>query len=472
MRYLINLSGNKMKTIGLAIVLFLSSVFSFSQAYEIPLKVKNLSDSMVFLGHHYGNGYFVNDSLKLDKSGQLIFKGEKPLSSGIYFIILPGEKLFEFLIDKNQKFSIQCDTSDFLNSVKFKNSFQNDLFYNYQKFLFQQYSEINRIKEEQKKYITKFDTLMLLEDNIQLVYNKIYLKKEEIISQYPDSLFSAILKAGLPIVPPPPPTDDKGNPTDSSFTYKYVKSHFFDNLSFSDSRLLGTAIIQNKVLEYLTQMAAPHYDSIIVEVDYVVAKTEANPEVYKFVLNSLFQYYNKSNIISDENVFVHIAEKYFLTGKTPWVMPDLQEKLTTDLKKRKPNLIGAQAPDFKMKDDKGKLIALRENQNKHTILYFYDVDCEICKVVSPDLMNLYRIIRDRGVNVIGIYVGKDKTKWSQYISDNNLKWINVWDPENKTSFRENYNIAGTPIIFLLDEDQKIVAKKITIEQLMGYFNSL
>jgi peroxiredoxin len=461
-----------MKKFILTIILGLFAFGSFAQGYEISLKVNNLKDSLVYFAQHFGNTYFVKDSSKLDSNGQLVFKGDKNLPGGIYFIFLPGGKFFDFIIDNQQKFSITTDTSDFINKVKFTNSFQNEQFFDFQKYVSQQNIEISRLKAEQKKYFTKIDTLMLLEDNIQLIYNKIYLKKENIISKYPDSLISVVFKASLPIVPPPAPLDSTGMPLDSLHDYKYVKGHFFDNINFSDERLLRTAILQNKVLEYLTQMSVPHYDSVCVDVDRVVSKAAANQEVYKYVLNMLFQFFNKSALITDENVFVYIAEKYYLAGKTPWVMPELQQKLTDDIKKRKQNLVGVVAPDFKMKDNKGKLIGLREIQNKHTILYFYDVDCEICKQVSPELMNLYRIIKDRGVNVIGIYVGKDKDKWTKYIAEKSLTWINVWDPDNKTGFRENYNIAGTPVIYLLDEDQKIVAKKINIEQLMGYFNSI
>jgi peroxiredoxin len=447
-------------------------VFTFSQGYEISLKVKNLADSVVYFGHHYGSGYFINDSNRLDKNGQIVYKGEKPLEGGIYFLLLPNGNYFDFLIDRHQYFNITCDTSNFLYTVNFKNSFQNQKFYDYQKFLNQQYAEIGKLKELQKRHITNIDTIMLIEDNIQLLYNKIYLKKEEIISDHPDSIISVILKAGLPIIPPPAPADENGKMLDSLFAYKYVKAHFFDNIDFSDPRLLRTGILQNKILEFINQMSVPHYDSLIQDVDRIVSLAAANDEVYKYVLNNFFQYFNKSNLISDENVFIHIAEKYYLGGKTPWVLPELNEKLAADINKRKLNMIGATAPDFKMKDEKGKIIGLREHQNKFTILYFYDVDCEICHVVSPELMNFYRIIRDRGVNVFGIYVGKDKNKWLKYIEEKKLHWINVWDPENKTGFREKYNIAGTPVIFLLDEDQKIVIKKITVEQLMGYFNSI
>ncbi len=444
----------------------------FSQGYEIPVKINNLKDSMIYFGHHFGNGYFINDSAKLDNNGQVLFKGDEPLKGGIYFLFLPGAKYFDFLVDKHQKFSIQCDTADFLNTVSFKNSFQNEKFFNYQKYLSQQYKTISKIKEKQKAYLTKLDSLMLLEDQIQLIHNKIYLKKEEIIADHPDSLISVIIKAGLPIIPPPAPRDTSGALLDSTFEYRYIKAHYFDNVNFSDERLLGTAILQNKVLEYLTRMTPPQHDSIIKDVDYVVQKAAGNPEVYKFVLNSLFQFYNKSNIISDENIFVHIAENYYLAGKTPWTNEDFTKKLQEDIARRKPNLIGAVAPEFSMKDNTGKVVNLRDVQNRYVILYFYDVDCEICKEVSPELMNFYRIIKDRGVDIIGIYVGEDKAKWLKYIEENNLSWKNVWDPKNATGFRENYKIVGTPQLFLLDEDQKIVAKRITVEQLMGFFNTI
>jgi len=467
-----NSTSSIMKRILVICLSITVSMSSLAQAYEIPVKINNLKDSMIYFGHHFGNGYFINDSSKLDNNGQILFKGDEPLKGGIYFLLLPGGKYFDFLVDKHQNFSILCDTSDFLNTVSFKNSFQNEKFFNYRKYLEQQYRKISKIKEKQKGYLTKLDSLMLLEDEIQLIYNRIYLKKEEIIADHPDSLVSVLIKSGLPIIPPPAPRDTSGILLDSLFEYKYVKTHFFDNTDFLDERLLRTSILQNKVLEYLTKMTTPQHDSIIKDVNRVVEMAAANQEVYKFVLNTLFQYYNKSKIISDENIFVYIAEHYYLGGKTPWTNEDFAKRLQEDIAKRKPNLIGAVAADFAMKNEKGQVINLRDIQNRYVILYFYDVDCEVCKYVSPELMNFYRIIKDRDVDVIGIYTGEDKSKWLKYIEDNNLKWNNVWDPKNASGFRENYKIVGTPQLFLLDEDQKIVAKRITVEQLMGFFNSI
>ena len=361
---------------------------------------------------------------------------------------------------------------DFIKTVKFKDSYQNEKFFKYQNYLSNSFTEIQQLKEKQKTLLTNMDSLMVVEQQIQVIQNKIYLRKEEIVNEHPDSIISVFIKAGMPIIPPPAPRDANGTLIDSLFEYHYGKSHFFDNYNFADERLIRSSLLNTKVLEYLTRVIAPFPDTVLHEVDFILKKSKDNDEVFKFILNTLFAHYSKSNIISDENVFVHLAESYYLNGKAPWFSEDFMSKLKKDVDARKPSLIGQKAPDFSMQSINGKTINLSDIQNNYVILYFFNEDCSICDQVSPDLMNFYRIIKDRGVDIIGINTGEGKAAWKKYVEDKHLNWTNVWDPKNKSGYRELYNIAGTPLIFLLDEDQKIVAKRITVEQLMSFFNSL
>ncbi len=452
---------------------FLFLIFSiniFAQGYKIDLKVNNLKDSMIYLVYHYGHENMISDSAKLNSAGKLVFKGDKKLESGVYFVILPNGHYIDFLIDKDQKFSIACDTSNFLMTTGFEGSEQNNKFYRYKRFLAKEYKIMAMFKDKQKSYLANIDSLMIMEEKIQQRRNKIYLIQEDIIAKQPDSLLSVLIKSELPIIPPPSPQDSSGNLLDSTFAYRYVKNHYFDNINFADDRLIRTHILPNKIFSYLNKMVIYDVDSTIKELDYVVNKAKANDKVYEFVVNILLQYYNRSQLISDENVFVHIAEKYYLSGKAPWISKEMKEKLEQDIKARKKSLIGSLSPDFKMKNSKGKTVNLRDIQNRNVILYFYDIDCEICKEITPKLMNFYRIIKDRGVDIVAVYVGKNKKSWLKYIKDNNLQFVNVWDPKNASGFRENYNIRGTPQLFVLDENQKIVLKRISVDQLMQYFN--
>ncbi|MEO6639430.1 MAG: hypothetical protein ABIN25_14215, partial [Ginsengibacter sp.] len=68
-----------------------------------------------------------------------------------------------------------------------------------------------------------------------------------------------------------------------------------------------------------------------------------------------------------------------------------------------------------------------------------------------------------------------KDKWIDFINKNNLQsWVNVYQTDEqkkqsedakKPSYKQLYDITQTPTLYLLDKDKRIVAKKLTIEQM-------
>lgn len=68
-----------------------------------------------------------------------------------------------------------------------------------------------------------------------------------------------------------------------------------------------------------------------------------------------------------------------------------------------------------------------------------------------------------------------KENWLKYIRDNNLvDWIHVYQTEaqhtternsGKPGYRQLYDVYQTPVLYLLDEQKRIVAKKLTYQQL-------
>ena len=60
----------------------------------------------------------------------------------------------------------------------------------------------------------------------------------------------------------------------------------------------------------------------------------------------------------------------------------------------------------------------------------------------------------------------NKEEWTKFLSEHNLfDWINVWDKDHLSQFKILYDARTTPGIYILDENKKIIAKKMTIEQL-------
>lgn len=95
---------------------------------EIAITLTPLKNCTVYLGSYFGKGMTLVDSTRLDQNSKGAFKGSNKLTTGIYFVVSPTYTIqFELLMDQQQRFSIQADTSA-KESAIIKGSPDNDLF--------------------------------------------------------------------------------------------------------------------------------------------------------------------------------------------------------------------------------------------------------------------------------------------------------------------------------------------------------
>src|SRR5688572_9918658 len=118
------------------------------EGYNVKVKINGLRDSLVYLANYYGDKQYLKDSSKADMSGNIIFKGSESLPGGIYMIVLPGKKYFEVIIDKDQHFSVETDTNEYVKNMKVKDSDENTLFYDYLQFINTKTKEIEPLRGE------------------------------------------------------------------------------------------------------------------------------------------------------------------------------------------------------------------------------------------------------------------------------------------------------------------------------------
>src|SRR5262245_54608544 len=145
-----------------SLLFFLSAtVFLFAQTNEFELKVtfKPFKRQFIYLGYHYGKQKPIIDSVLLDDNSVGVFKRAKKLEKGIYLIGFPNKTgYFEILIDKEQKFSVAADTTNFLSSMKFEGSPDNTLFLEYQNYASSKGREIENAKKQLAVSKTKADS--------------------------------------------------------------------------------------------------------------------------------------------------------------------------------------------------------------------------------------------------------------------------------------------------------------------------
>ncbi len=458
----------------LVFILFTSNTQTFAEGYKIKVKINGLKDTTIYLGYHFGDKNFVLDTIQVNNKGEGIFEGNKNLDGGIYLIILPEKSFFEILIDKDQNFSIETDTSskaeNFVKNLKIKGSEENKQFNDYQKFMIIESKKVGTYRKKIQSNKENTDSVKIYKQKIKDIDEEVKNKWDEIVKNNPDALLSKIINSLNEITVPDAPVDDAGNKIDSLFEYHYYKNHFFDNIDFSDYRLLRTPIFFYKLNQFFTRVIIQIPDTVNVEAEKIIEKSKADKDIFQYVLQFIFNYANSSKIMGMDKTFVFLAEEYYLSGQATWIDSSFVEKIRDRVNELTPNLIGNAAPELKMTTYDEKYVSLYQVKAEYTVLIFWDTDCGHCKKDLPGLHEIYQKYWEKGVEVFSVYTHVDFKKWKKFIEDKGLTdWINVYDPYNFSDYRNKYNVVSTPLIYILDKDKKIIAKRIdtkTVEQIL------
>jgi thiol-disulfide isomerase/thioredoxin len=220
----------------------------------------------------------------------------------------------------------------------------------------------------------------------------------------------------------------------------------------------------------------PVPDSIIKEADYLLLLARSDTSMYKFLLNWLTDEYIYPKYMGQDAVFVHLFEKYHSKGISTW----LNDKQMTAISNRAymlmANLIGEKASDLSLTDSTGKINSLYNVQADYTIVVFWDPTCGHCREEIPRLDSFYKAKwKKEGVKIYAVLTENEKAKWLEFIQQKNLTgWIHVYQTEEnkkaetdsqKAGFRQLYDVTQTPTIYLLDKEKRIIAKKLTLQQI-------
>ena len=469
-------------------LLLLSFIFIAAQlsaqtttGYSIDITLKPYKNQYVYLGYYYGKIKALADSVMLNGSSTAVFKGKEKLNGGIYFIVSPRKEiLFEVLLDKQQNFSIQADTAGLPSSIKFINSPENILFQSYSKFAGVNGKTAAGYMSELATAKSKADSSGISE-KLRILNEKMVHYRDSVTAKNPGSMLAALFKSlKEPIVPPA--AKQPGGKYDSLYAYNYFKSHYWDGISFADERLLRTPIFEPRMDKYYKTLVVPEPDSIKKEVDIMLAKAAPNKEMHKYLLTYFVQQYINPQYMGQDAVFVHLFEKYINNNpEVDWFTEKYKKYMTDRAYSLMANLIGAPAQNLELVDTLEKPKPLYDINAPYVVICFWDATCSHCKEVVPKLDSIYQSKwKQLGVVIYGVMVDGGKEAWTNYIRENNLKdWIHVYETSaqrdagyaaGKPNYRQLYDVYQTPILYLLDKDKRIIAKKLTYDQIDEVLN--
>ena len=128
--------------------------------------------------------------------------------------------------------------------------------------------------------------------------------------------------------------------------------------------------------------------------------------------------------------------------------------------------VGMKAPDFTIEGPDGKTVNLYQAKAKYTVLDFWASWCMPCRAESPKMVQLYQKYHTKGLQIIGISLDNDKSKWQAAIEKDHLSWTHVSQLQGwKSPVARMYNVSQIPNTYLLDENKKILAKGLRADEI-------
>lgn len=434
------------------------AVFSTSKAqYNIEFKINGLNKGQeCILAHYYADQNKIVDTSEVNAAGKVVFKGASRLLNGVYIIVLPGHSYIEFVVpNDDQEFSIAFDTSLSAASKIATGSADNEAFFAFDKFaatkglimrdLREKFSaeKDEKLKEDLRKQIGQID-------------KEVDLMRRELIELYPNTFTAKLFRAVLDVEMP---KYLDGDTTGKRF--EYYRAHYWDNIDISDDGILRTPMFKGKLEYYMTKLHVQHPDSVIPPIDALTSRMERSGarELFKYTVWWNTNHYEESKLMCMDKVLHHMAKNYYCAGRAFWADTSLVNKMCEHSGKIGPTLCGQIAPDMVLVDSTFvREYQLHKIAQPVTVLVFWDHQCGHCKKELPKLKEMYDTMKARGVEVYAVYTQGDWEGWRKYIRENNLNWINVMDAFNKATFRKDYNIISTPLLYLLDHNKQIMYK--------------
>ncbi|MBK9419943.1 MAG: DUF5106 domain-containing protein [Flavobacteriales bacterium] len=483
-------------TLLLLVSLALSSLHAQDKR-RLQFTVDGTAGDTIFLANYFGNKLYYTDTTVANAKGVSVFNRVSGYKSGVYAVVIPGPKYFEFIVNE-PVVEMASDTTALNEHLKVVKSEENQIFQGYIKKL----ATLRQTADSVKKAMAGLEDPIAkgpYMKQLATLDKEVKDYQKQLVKDHPGTYMASIVK--MSIEPDNTQVLKADGTLDSTASYYAFRQHFWDNTDLKDPRNLRTPVFQNKFDEYISKVVPQIPDTINMAADDLIRRMDDNGELFKFAVNGITYKYETSDIMGMDAVFVHMAQTYYCPtegkGRATWMEKDKLDKLCERAKKMAPLVIGATGKDIILTDTtEANWQGYYSLPNKYVLLVFWDPHCGHCKKVLPVLHEDWKAkLKPLDVAVFAIAKATDSVlynDWKTFIKANDLDWINVgltwhvYEGAKKASYNyipkyttiesmnyaDTWDVYSTPKFFLMDKDHKIVGKQLDVDQMVELIKSL
>jgi peroxiredoxin len=214
-------------------------------------------------------------------------------------------------------------------------------------------------------------------------------------------------------------------------------------------------------------MVVPTFDSLSADIDRVMQLASVNRDMQIYMAWFLSLKYETSQVMGHDALFVYIVRKYLETGLVNWQYPEVKDNILKRVNTLEPLLLGKTAPNLILLDTNYVGHSLADTKARYTLLFFWESTCGHCQQEMPKVKKFYDEFHLKyNLEIYGVSTDTSLVKWKAYLVKNEIKWISVNGHMSLSgNYHKLYDINSTPIMYLLDEDKKILTKFLLVDEI-------
>lgn len=417
---------------------------------NINLTIPQLAGKQVLIAYPFWGKVYVSDTLMLNQQGQGTLAPAAGMEKGVYKIIWPPTNSYaEFIVDDETNFTIRInDTANYINSISFTGSPQNQLFYSYLQFAVSKKQQIGLIADNHSfSKETKDEKIAKIEVTLRKI-------QDSIIAINDGSLFTEMMKL----------VSDYGvtNKTD----YFEYRKQYLAHINLADLRLARTDALYEKVITYIEKLNAEEADSIFAACELIIEKARVQPKNYQALVTTLLNKYAGGKLILSEDVYALLGDRYYVQEKPEWINENTRQKIENQIKLILPTRIGQKAHNFSLKNTAGKTQSLHKIDGAATVLFFYNADNPANAKLLVKIAEISKKYIKYNVAVVTVMLKtNDMPAALKLVKDSELtSCINLISNDD-TELVANYNISHGFKLFILNGRHEIRYKNFGVDNI-------
>lgn len=405
--------------------------------FTLKMKIESIKDKHATLWSYYGNEEKFVDSIRFGENGLAIYRSKEKLTRGLYKVVLPNTNSFELIVSE-PKVVLSTNVVTSVKSMKIKKSVENQVYYKLKHFIIDHRNQIVKYNSQYRKGSISQLQFESKKDSLQKVIDQ---EKIRVIESNPDLVVSTLVKAEM-------------NPTiDQNIKDPYIKyiNDFVAQIDFNKVELLYSPVLIDRVDQLLDDVVAPYPSERIKMIDQVFEEVTLK-ETKVYLTDYLINKYRKLSQLGDDEVFVHLMDKYSSHSKLD---EEVLKTYRAQAEALKPFLRGERFPEEFVKLD----FPLDSIDFKYTLVILWNKEATTKELNL--LFDFSQSYARKGLKVLSIAIGGDQERL-------NIGQKNRWYHGTMDEFYDSILIAqGESIqLIFLDKNKKILARDIALDDLI------